>query len=39
MDRAEYTLVGETASTQPLVVGHVGLMNQEAHDLSARITA
>jgi len=34
MDRAEYTLVGETASTQPLVVGQVGSMNQEAHGIS-----
>lgn len=34
MDRAKFTLVGETASTQPLVVGQVGLMNQETHDLS-----
>jgi len=32
MDRAESTLVGETASTQPLVVGQVVSMNQEAHD-------
>ncbi len=34
MDRAEFTLVGETASTQPLVVGQVGSMNQETHDFS-----